>query len=140
MVILHFDSVDFLSRKSGRFSSSSIRSSGSSSRTSGSSSSNSGSNSRSSGTTWLYSSTWIDIQITWLLLRHMCLSAIVPLFFAGFGNLTVQGRFCRIFLNDSILFHFCREEPVGVELEFSPPCRSTCTASSRHCTDPPRPR
>ncbi|XP_066391927.1 anther-specific proline-rich protein APG-like [Miscanthus floridulus] len=33
-----------------------------------------------------------------------------------------------------------REEPVRVESEFSPPCRSTCTASSRHCTDPPRPR
>ncbi|XP_066392153.1 anther-specific proline-rich protein APG-like [Miscanthus floridulus] len=37
------------------------------------------------------------------------------------------------------LLLFSREEPVGVESEFSPPCRSACTALSRHCIDPPRP-
>jgi len=51
-----------------------------------------------------------------------------------------RGGSAEFFLNDSILFHFCREEPVGAESEFPAPCRSACTASPRHCTDPPRPR
>ncbi|XP_066374076.1 extensin-like [Miscanthus floridulus] len=32
------------------------------------------------------------------------------------------------------------EEPVGAESEFPSPYRSACTASPRHCIDPPRPR
>ena len=55
----------------------------------------------------------------------------------------VLPKFCI----DSFMFLFCREELVGAELEYlgDPDrlprrCGSACTASPRHCTDPPWPR
>ena len=64
---------------------------------------------------------------------YMCVSAIVLLdLFAGFGNLPVQGKCCRFFL--TCLFIFYREDTC-----LSSHCGSACTASRRHCTDPPQP-
>ena len=66
------------------------------------------------------------------------------LFLAGFGNLPVQGRFCRIFQVIVMCFFFCRAGAVGGDPEhLGDPdhlrrrCGRACTASSRHCTDSP---
>jgi hypothetical protein len=60
------------------------------------------------------------------------LSAIEPAsFFAGFGNLPVQGRFYRNFLLIVLFFLFCKAGPVrgdSEHLSIAPP---------GHCTDSP---
>ena len=65
-------------------------------------------------------------------------------FLVGFGNLTVQGRCCRNFVLTVLCFFFCREEPVGAELEYLgdpdrlpaavslPAPRRLATESTRH--------
>ena len=60
----------------------------------------------------------------------------MPLFFAGFGNLPVQGRCCRNFELIVSCFFFCRVGPVGGDPEVPDRLRrrrgSACTASPRH--------
>jgi hypothetical protein len=80
---------------------------------------------------------------------EMWTSAIVPTFLAGFGNLPVQGRFCRIFQLIVMCFFFCRAGPIGGDPKhLGDPdhlrrwCGPACTASTRHCTtslSPPSP-
>jgi len=59
------------------------------------------------------------------------LSAIESAFFAGFGNLPVQGRFCRNFVLIVLFFFFCRAGPAGGDSEH------LGTAPPRHCTVSP---
>jgi hypothetical protein len=60
------------------------------------------------------------------------LSAIEPAsFFAGFGNLPVQGKFCRNFLLIVLFSLFCRAGPVRGDSEH------LGIALPGHCTDSP---
>ena len=66
------------------------------------------------------------------------------LFLVGFGNLPIQGRFCRIFQLIVMCFFFCRAGVVGGDPKhLADPdrlrrrCSRACIASSRHCTDSP---
>ena len=67
------------------------------------------------------------------------------MFFAGFGNLPVQGRCCRNFESTLTIFcPFLQEEDLWEGLDdpdcLRRRCGSSCTASTYHCTDSPLPR
>jgi hypothetical protein len=49
----------------------------------------------------------------WAIVPQMWMSAFVPTFLAGFGNLPIQGRFYRIFQLIVMCFLFCRAGRVG---------------------------
>ena len=80
---------------------------------------------------------FVDIYMWFLAFVFMCgirvvyvLSAIEPTsFFAGFGNLPVQGRFCQNFLLILLFLLFLQSRTCRGDSEHLD------TASPRHCTD-----